>query len=80
MRIRIRTETSNLILPLPSSLIWNRLSGRLFAAGLRQAGASVTDEQMQHLVTALRQYRRAHRNWVLIQAHTADGTDVEVRL
>lgn len=80
MRIRIRTEKSNLVLPLPGILLLNRLSGRFFAAALRESGSCVTDEQIQRMITLLRQYRRAYRGWVLLDVRTADGTQVELRL
>lgn len=80
MRIRIRTETGNLVLPLPSALLLNRLGGRIFAAALREVGVCVTDEQIQRLITVLRQYCRANRDWVLLDVRTADGTQVELRL
>lgn len=80
MRIRIRTEKSNLVLPLPGILLLNRLGGRIFAAALREVGVCVTDEQIQRLITVLRRYRRAHRGWVLLDVRTADGTQVELCL
>lgn len=80
MRIRIRTEKSKLVLFLPGIVLLNRLSGRIFAAAAREVGVGVTDAQLERLIPLLRQYRRVHRNWVLLEVSTADGTRVEIRL
>ena len=81
MRIKIRSaDGPNLFLPIPTGLFCNRLTASVAARVMAQNGWSATPEQMAKLFRCLRQCKRRHPDWMLVEVHSAEGDQVYVKL
>ena len=80
MKIKVRAEGVNLNLPIPTGLVLNRFTAALLPKVLEESGIHVTQAQAQRLVAAIRQFRRSHPDWVLVEVHAAKGEQVLVKL
>ena len=81
MIIKIRSQDGpNLSIPIPTGLFCNRLTAGFAARAMEQNGYTATPEQMVRLFRAIRQYKRKHPDWVLVEVQSADGDYVYVKL
>ncbi len=80
MKIRVNTEGSRIRLWLPNWLIMNRLTAQFGAKAIKGKGAAVTGRQINRLFKAIRAYRRAHPDWVLVEVQSCAGEDVYIKI
>lgn len=81
MVIRIRSEEGpNLFIPLPTGLVCNRLTASLAARAVSEYGMEISASQLNRLFAAVKRYKRAHPDWVLVEVQSADGEFVYVKL
>lgn len=81
MRVIVKNnEGLNLRIPIPSGLILNRFSAGVVQKYLKEYGLNVSKAQAAAFVKALNRYRRRHPEWVLVEAETAGGDYVKVKL
>ena len=81
MLIKVRsTDGPNLTIPLPTGLFCNRLTAGFAAKAMAQNGWNATPEQMARLFRAIRQYKRKHPDWVMVEVQSSDGDYVYVKL
>lgn len=81
MEIRIRSkEGPNLWIPLPTGLIFNRLTAPIAARAMAQYGAGLSAGQLTRFFAAVKRYKRTHPDWVLAEVQSADGDYVLVKL
>lgn len=80
MKIKVRSEETNITLPIPTGLILNPLTASLLPRLLAGYGAHVTKQQALRLVRGIRQFRRRHRDWVLVEVDSASGEQVVIKL
>lgn len=80
MRIKVRSEEANFVLPIPTGLVLNSLTASLLPQLLADHGVQLSKEQALRLVSVIRQYRRRHKDWVLVEVHSASGEEVLIKL
>ncbi len=81
MRIRISGSDGKLNLCVPTGLVLNRLTlGPVLTALNRKYNLPVKREQAGEFARALRQYRREHPEWVLVDVESADGERVYIKV
>ena len=81
MLIKVRSQDGpNLTIPIPTGLFCNRLTAGFAAKAMEQNGCTATPEQMVRLFKAIRQCKRKHPDWVLVEVQSADGDYVYVKL
>ena len=84
MRIRVKSENTNINLILPTNLIFSR--GTVWLAnhfGRKYAGDSMQDippEAMKRLFAEFRHIKRQYGHWTLVEVRSADGSGVEITL
>ena len=81
MRIIIKGHEKPVIyLPVPSGMVLNRLTAGFAQKYLKEYGLDITKEQAASLIGEINRYRRAHPEWVLVEAQSADGEYVKIKL
>lgn len=80
MLVKIRSGQAGFTLPLPTALVLNPLTARGLSALLKQKGVDLTAAQAARLVKALNRYRKTHPEWCLVDAITASGEQILVKL
>ena len=81
MIVKVRAEDGpNLTIPIPTSLLCNRLTAGFSAKVMEQNGVHATPEQMVRFFRAIRQYKRKHPDWVMVEVESSTGDYVYVKL
>lgn len=81
MQIRVQNpEGPNFWIPLPTGLIFNRLTASVAARATAEMGVRLSPKQMARLFAAVKRFRRRHPDWVLVEVDSADGEHVRVKL
>lgn len=81
MQIRVKDKDgTNLFVPLPSGLVFNGLTAGIAARVASENGVNITPDQMRRLFAIIRQYKKAHPDWILVEVQSADGDEVMVKL
>ena len=80
MRMYVRNGKKLIGLFLPSGWIFNRFTAWWLPKALATQDIRVSAKQLQDLFRVINQYRRAHKDWVLAEAETADGEKVFIKL
>lgn len=80
MKITVRSEDTNLWIPIPTALFLNDLTAGLAPQFLAPYGVTITAKQARKFIRAMKKYKRRHRDWVLVEVQSADGDYVEIKL
>ncbi len=81
MKIVVRSSQGpKLWIPFPSALVFNRFSADFLVKMMDGNGMKLDKAQARAIIKALNQYRRKHRDWVLVEVQSADGDYVKVKL
>ena len=81
MIIKVRSQDGpNLFIPIPTGLFCNRLTAGFAAKAMAQNGVTATPAQMVKLFRVIRKVKRRHPDWVLVEAESAEGDRVYVKL
>ena len=81
MRIIIQEEKGKKrVLRFPTGLFCNRFAAMLLRRSLKKKGVTVTRKQTSHLLKVLKQYRRTHPEWELIDLRDKKGQRVQIKL
>ena len=81
MIVKVRAEDGpNLTIPIPTGLLCSRLTAGFSAKIMEQNGIHATPEQMVRFFRAVRQYKRKHPDWVMVEVESSTGDYVFVKL
>ena len=80
MIIKVRSEEIKLWIPVPLGLVFNDLTAAFLPKIMEQNGMSITPEQARKLIRGIRKCQRRHRGLTLVEAQTAYGQSVEIKL
>ena len=81
MIVKVRAKDGpNLTIPIPTSLLCNRLTAGFSAKMMEQNGVHATPEQMVRFFRTARQYKRKHPDWVMVEVKSSEGDYVYVKL
>ena len=84
MRIKVRSEDTNINIPLPTNLVFSR--GTVWLAdrfGRKYAGDAMKDippEALDRLFGEFRRIKRQYGHWTLVEVRSANGEEVEITL
>ena len=84
MRIKVKSEDTNIHLRLPTNLIFSK--GTVWLAnhfGRKYAGDAMKDippEGLDRLFAEFRRTKRQYGHWDLVEVHRADGSEVKITL
>ena len=80
MRIIIRSQGFKLWIPVPTGLLFSDLTAAFLPKIMEQNGMTITPEQARKLMRGIRKCKRRHRGLTLVEAQTANGDYVEIKL
>ncbi len=81
MRIVVKeNEGRRIRILMPTGLVFNGVTAGIASKQLEKYGTNITRKQMMALIKAMKRYRRAHPEWVLVEVRDADGDFVQVKL
>ena len=79
MKISVNGDP-NINLAIPSGLVLNSLTASLLPLYLRKYDVHIPAAQARKFIRALNRYRKAHPEWVLVEAECSSGEYVKVKL
>lgn len=65
---------------IPTGLVLNRVTAGFVAKVCKKNGADISKEQLRVLIKALRDYKKHHPEWKLLEVEDSDGEHVEIVL
>ena len=80
MKITVEEAEHNFCLHIPNGLMLNRLAGAIACKAMNQQGFSLTNQQLAVFMSTLRDYRKNHGEWVLVEVDSSDGGYVQIKL
>ena len=84
MRIKVRSQDTNINIPLPTNLVFSK--GTVWLAnrfGRKYAGDAMKDippEALDRLFGEFRRIKRQYGHWTLVEVRSANGEEVEITL
>ena len=79
MRIHIRADGKKLNLIFPTALVFNRLTAS-FISKQTENPATITAARLTKLFRTVRQYKKTHPSFLLVEVQSADGDIVIIKL
>ncbi len=70
----------NFRLRIPTSFALNRFGAYMAAKAAQKNGSALTYEQALTFITAIKDFKRTHEGWKLVEVESANGNYVEVTL
>ena len=80
MIVKVRSDEIKLWIPIPLGLVFNDLTAAFLPKIMEQNGMSITPKQARKLIRGIRKCQRRHRGLTLVEAETASGQSVEIKL
>ena len=79
MRIIVDTSSNkNIHICLPTGLILNRLTALIASKAAKKNGASLSFDQAYGFISALKDFKRMHGSWTLVEVESEGGDHVEI--
>ena len=82
MKVVIKSEKTNLFIILPTSLILNRLSATIAIKIIKskQPSIDISGYDFKKFINSIKNYKRQHKRWEVVNISSADGEIVFVSL
>lgn len=80
MKITVRSGNIKLWFPMPLTILLNDLTALFLPKVMERGGVTMTNRQARKLMRATRKCLRRHRGLTLMEAQTANGEWVEIKL
>lgn len=80
MKLIVTKPERDIRLLLPTGLVLNGLSAQIVSLAMRKKDVRLSPAQLSGLFRELRRFKREHPDWVLVEAETASGEYITVRL
>lgn len=80
MIIKVRNDDGKLWIPVPIMWVFSDLTALFVPKIMEQNGVTITPKQARKLMRGMRKCFRRHRGLTLVEAETAYGQSVEIKL
>ena len=80
MVVKVRSGNSKLWFPIPLTILFSDLTALFLPKMMEQSGVTMTRKQARKLVRATRKCLRRHRGLTLVEAESATGDWIEIKL
>ena len=81
MRIHVKADGRRINLILPTALALNRLTAQIIAGTARtKTEITLNAGQLYRLFKVVKQCKKAHPHWTLVEVRTGDGEEITVKL
>lgn len=80
MELTVKEEAHNIHLRIPTGMLLNRGTAFALCPKAQKHGITITHRQAVEFLKALHDYRRTHKEWVLVEVKGAKGEYVQIKL
>ncbi len=81
MKIKVVSRDGHRVkLRFPTAVLGWYPARKWLCSMMRDKGVNITPKQVKTMVKALRQYKRSHRDWKLLEAESSGGDRIEIRI
>ena len=80
MKIVVKEDSRNFRLHLPTSLMLNRCVACAVCREVKKHEVKLNSRQLNRLFKVLKDYRKTHPDWVLVEVHGAKGEYVQISI
>lgn len=80
MKISIHSGNTKLAFRFPTGLVLNRLTAGIACRKLKKEGFHLTRKQTVLLIKELKRYKKAHRDWNLVEVEGRDKGSVVIKI
>jgi len=81
MRVLVKEENGHKFnIRIPTALALNRVTAGIATKVCRKNGVEITKMQVYSLIKAIKDYKKYHPDWKLLEIEEADGDYVEIVL
>ncbi len=81
MKVIVETPNGrNIRIALPTGVILNRFSALIASKTAQKNGQTLTYEQAYSFMSALKDFKRQHHNWKLVEVESASGNHIEITI
>ena len=77
MKISVNTRT---VFRFPTGLMANGLTAGIIRRKLKKAGILLSRKQTARLIKTLRQYKKTHADWNLVEVDSQNGDTVRIKM
>jgi len=77
MKIKINTRV---VFRFPTGLIVNRFTAGIIRKRLKKEGVRLTRKQTLQFIKGLKQYKKEHTDWNLVEVNSQNGDTVTIRI
>ena len=80
MKISIKSDKLKMVLRFPTGLVINRLTAGIIRRSLKKKGIHLSRKQTVLFIKELKKYKRAHRDWNLVEITENDTNSVIIKI
>ena len=80
MRIWVKSDGRKIFIIIPNWLFTNRLFCLLAHEYLKKNGFAIPKDKLYAFMKTIKDYKRKHKDWKLVEVHSSDGDDVEIKM
>lgn len=81
MRIYIKEESGKKWkFSIPLGLAFNRVTAGFIARRAQKEGTNISKKQLRALIKEVKNYKKSHKTWKLVEIDSADVVHVEITL
>lgn len=81
MRMYIKEESGKAVnIRIPTGMALNRATAGVISKVCQKNGTDISKEQLRVLIKAVKECKKYHKNWKLVEIDSADGDHVEIVL
>ena len=80
MKISIKSDKSKMVLRFPTGLVINRLTAGIIRKSLKNKGIHLSREQTVLFIKELKNYKKTHRDWNLVEITENDKNSIIIKV
>lgn len=80
MKIHINDDGKDFNIILPSGIFMNRACVAIIQKKLKKKGLDLPPDLLYELIKTIKQYKKDHEEWSLVEVSSADGAEIEIRI
>ena len=80
MQIIAKGDNYSVQLRIPTGLVFNWFAAAAISKEMGKYGVKISSRQARTLMKTMKEYRKIHSDWVLVEVQGADGEYVRVKL
>lgn len=79
MRVYVNEDNDQKMdIRVPTGLVLNQMTAGLAVKACQKNGVEISKNQMRTLVKVVKDYKKTHPEWKLMEAYSSDGGHIEI--